>query len=110
MRARKNAFAVLCFGIRVSLAICAGTVAWSVPVINSVQVTPAPLRQGAPFSISVVASADVTQATATVDFRPAVASLLRVTLSKQGSTWAGSGMVPSSIPVGTEATVKVLVL
>ena len=90
---------------------CIGHVVSAAPSIQSVVVQPDPLQIGQGFTINVAASADVTQATATVDFRPASTTLLRVVLGKQGNDWVGTGTVPASlqVPAGTQATVKVLV-
>lgn len=90
---------------------CIHQVVSAAPSIQSFDVQPDPLQVGQGFTITVAASPDVTQGTATVDFRPASATLLRVVLTKQGQNWVGSGTVPASlqVPSGTQATVKVLV-
>ena len=84
------------------------------PSIQSIEVSPDPLATGEPFTLSVAASADVTQAAATVLLRSAAPQTLLVPLSKQGELWTGSGFVPSSpqrqLPFDAGALVKVLVL
>jgi len=94
----------------VVLALIPGGGAWGAPTISSVAVVPTPLAVGGGFTINVSASADATQGTATVDFRPWSTRLLRVVLTLQGGTWTGSGIVPADLqpPAGAEATVKVL--
>ncbi len=47
------------------------------------------------FMISVTASPDVVQATATVDLHPGVPRTLQVPLAKQGSAWVGSSFMPA---------------
>ncbi len=54
--------------------------AWAGPAIRSVTVQPPVLVPGQPFSVTVQA-VDVTQATATVDFRPGAARVLRLVLA-----------------------------
>ena len=54
------------------------------PTITALAVQPATLEVGKPFTLAVTASADTTQGTATVDFRPWAARVMRVTLAKQG--------------------------
>lgn len=96
-------------GLAMALGWCLS--ASAAPSIQSLDVQPSPLQTGVGFTISVAAT-DVTQATATVDFRPWAASLLRVTLTLQGGVWRGTGIVPASLlpPAGAQATVKVLAL
>lgn len=96
-----------------ALAACLGTLgatAWAAPTILSSQVTPDPLQPGQPFTISVKATLDVVQATATVDFRPWSPKLLRIALSQSGDLWNGAGTFPANItpPPGGKVTVKVL--
>jgi len=97
---------------RLAIALWLGIETEAAPIINSVAVAPSPLVIGESFAVNVSASADVTQATATVDFRPWSTRLLRVSLSKQGALWAGSGLIPSDLqpPLGAKASVKVLAL
>lgn len=98
--------------LRFAAALWAGAHAWAAPAINSVAVTPNPLLTGQSAAIEVSASADVTQATATIDFRPWSARLLRVTLTKQGALWSGTAVIPSDLhpPAGAKATVLAIVL
>ena len=105
--ARRASQRILCW----SFVLGSGLGAWAVPAIQSLDVQPSPLQTGGGFTIAVAAT-DVTQATATVDFRPWATSVLRVTLSLQGGVWRGSGIVPGSLqpPAGSQATVKVLAL
>ncbi len=88
-----------------------GIPAWGAPTIQSVVVDPQPLLAGQGFTVSVSASTDVTEAVATVDFRPAAPRLLRVVLSKRGTMWTGSAVVPADLrlPPGVAASVKALV-
>ncbi len=92
------------------LGLYLGNTVWGAPTIQSVVVSPTPLAVGQGFTVSATASQDVTQGTATVDFRPAAARLLRVPLAKQGPIWTGSGLVPADLqlPAGAGAMVKVL--
>jgi Ca2+-binding RTX toxin-like protein len=85
---------------------------FAVPTIGSVSVVPTPLVVGPSFTISAAASADVTQGTATVDFRPWSASLLRLVLTLQGGAWTATGTIPASLvpPAGAQATVTVILL
>ena len=80
-------------------------------LIQSVDVAPNPLVTGRTFTISVNASPDVTQATASVDFRPGAPRSLSIELTKQGDVWTGSGTTPSDIlreiPANVGATVRV---
>lgn len=79
------------------------------PTIGIVEVQPDPMLVGHAFSIQAEGSNDVMRATATVDFRPWALSTLRVTLSKVGDDWTGSGVVPAGLvpPAGAQATVRV---
>jgi len=79
----------------------------AVPVINSTRLTPLPLIQGQSFTMSATASSDVVQGVATIDFRPWSARLLRVTLSKQGNAWTGTGAIPVDLQVPTHAVATV---
>jgi Ca2+-binding RTX toxin-like protein len=82
----------------------------SAPTIQSVDISPTPLLVGQSFTITVNGSSEISQATATVDFRPSIARLIRVTLGKSGQSWTGTGVVPSDLELhgGAGATVKVL--
>jgi Ca2+-binding RTX toxin-like protein len=83
------------------------------PSIQSIEVSPNPLVTGQSFAITVAASADVTQASATIDFRPGKTKSLEVPLTKQGSNWTGSVLIPVDLdlrhPEKTKARVNVLV-
>ena len=96
-----------------ALGLCLGTVAWSAPSVQSIEVSPNPLATAQSFTISVSASRDVTQAAAVVGFRPGKPRLLRIPLTKQGETWTGSGLVPADLrhqlPLKAGAMVKVIV-
>ena len=97
----------------ISLGLFLASPVWSKPAIQSVEVAPNPLLTGQPFTISVSASADVTRATATVEFHPDESRELEISLTKQGSMWTGSGNVPSNLrlrPHREEAKVKVVVV
>jgi len=84
----------------------------AVPAIGSVSIVPTPLVVGQSFTLSATASADVTQGTATVDFRPWSASLLRLVLTLQGGAWTATGTIPATLvpPAGAQATVTVILL
>jgi hypothetical protein len=99
----------LTFALRLAQA------AWSAPVaIESLEVSPSVLATGQPFALVVTASPTVVQASATVDFSPGKRSSLEIALTKQGSIWTGTGVVPPGVdhqlPTGTGAKVKVVVL
>jgi Ca2+-binding RTX toxin-like protein len=93
--------------LSLSLVLCLGNAAWSAPLAQPVVVSPNPLVIGLNFNITVTASADVTQAVASVDFHPGNAEPLEIPLSKQGLFWTGSGLVPSD--VSDKANVKLKV-
>jgi Ca2+-binding RTX toxin-like protein len=90
-----------------------GNVVWGAPAIQSIDVSPSPLATGQPFTISVTASPDVVQATATVDLHPGAPRTLEVPLAKQGPAWVGSGFLPADprlqLPGTAGAMVKVAV-
>ncbi|HEX5064749.1 MAG TPA: calcium-binding protein [Myxococcota bacterium] len=94
------------------LALALSPSAWAAPSISAVEVLPSPLQVGNAFTIRATASADVTQGTATVDFRPWSASLLRLVLTLQGGAWTATGTIPASLvpPPGAQATVTVILL
>ena len=102
--------------LRTCILLTVGTLAmnlaWGSPAIQSADITPNPLVTGQGFTITLVASPDVTQATATVDFRPANLRLLRIPLQPQGTTWTGAGVVPGDLQLtgGAHALVKVILL
>jgi hypothetical protein len=79
------------------------------PSIQAIDVAPNPLVVGQNFTVSMTASSDVTQATATADFRPALPRLLRIPLTKQGTSWSGGGLIPTGLPVGVGAVATVQV-
>jgi len=93
------------------LGLCLGNVVWSEPSIQSIEVSPNPLTTGEPFAIAVTASADVTRAIATVDFRTGNPRRLQIPLVQQGLTWTGAGLVPTDLrlqlPLQAGAMVKV---
>jgi len=97
-----------------SLGLSVGNAVWALPSIQSIDVSPNPLITGQTFTIVVTASADVTFATAVVDFRKGEPPLLEVPLSRQGTNWTGSGVVPADIslknPQKTEAKISALVI
>ncbi len=100
--------------VSLALALCLGNMVWSAPSIQSIDVSPNPLTTGQPFTITVTASPDVVQATATVDFRPGEPQALQIPLAKQGPIWTGSGLAPAELrrqlPLKAGAMVKVLLL
>jgi Ca2+-binding RTX toxin-like protein len=106
MKSRGNHFLGMC--ARLCFALGTVGLTWSTPIVTSVAVNPQPLIKGAGFTINVTASPDVTQGTATVDFRPAATVILRVVLSKQGAVWTGGGTIPNTVSDGAQATVKAL--
>ena len=81
------------------LGLSLGNLAWANPSIQNVEVSPNPLIAGAPFTITVTASADVAFASAVADFRKGNPPLVEIPLTNQGSVWTGSGTVPSDLPV-----------
>jgi len=85
---------------------------FAAPAIQSLTVQPTTLLVGQPFTIFVTASADATQGTATVDFRPWATRVMRVVLAKQGSQWTGTGTVPADLlpAPGAKATVTAILL
>jgi Ca2+-binding RTX toxin-like protein len=97
-----------------ALGLCLGNMAWSKPSIQSVAISPNTLTIAQSFTVTVAASPDVTQATAVLDFLKGQPQFLEVPLTKQGSNWVGSGVVPLELrfedPHKAEAKVRVLVL
>ena len=85
--------------LSVTVMLGFGNVAWSTPSIQSVAVSPNPLITGQFFAIAVTASPDVTEASATVDFRTGQPRSLEIPLVRQGELWTGSGLVPTNILV-----------
>jgi len=90
-------FRNLRLALSLTLGLCLGNVVWGAPSIQSIDLSPNPLITGHTFTIEVTASPDVTQATATVGFRPGQQGLLQIPLAKQGPVWTGSGLVPSNL-------------
>lgn len=80
------------------------------PIVQTAQVTPNPLVVGQPLSLSFATSADVVQATATVDLRPWAPRVLRVVLALSGGRWNGTATLPHDLvpPQGAKATIKTL--
>jgi hypothetical protein len=99
-------------GLVALAALALAPASLAAPAIGSVEVLPTPLQVGQPFTVRAAASADVTQGTATVDFRPFAVSQLRLVLTLQGGFWTGTGTVPAHLvpPPGAQATVKVILL
>ena len=95
-----------------TLAVALETALQAAPTIQTIELSPNPLVLGQPATVVVAASPDVTQAIATIDFRPGTARLLRVALSKQGAVWTGTAQVPAALnlPSGAGVTIKALVL
>jgi len=97
-----------------TVGLCLGNVAWGKPSIQSIGVSPNPMTIAQNFTVTVAASADVTQATAVVDFWKAQPEFLEVPLTRQGTNWVGTGVVPLELrfddPHKAEAKVRVLVL
>lgn len=106
-------FRNLRLAVPLTLGLSFGNVAWSKPSIQSIDVSPNPLTTGQNFTIAVIASPDVAQATATVGFRPGEPRALEIALTKQGLIWSGSGLVPADLrlqlPAQAVALVKVIV-
>ncbi len=84
---------------------------WSAPTIQTIDVSPSPLKAGQNVTVTVTASADVVQGIATIDFRPNLSRLLRVSLTKAGAVWTGTALIPADIllPPGAQASITVLV-
>ncbi|HEY0551484.1 MAG TPA: calcium-binding protein, partial [Verrucomicrobiae bacterium] len=102
------------FAISLAIGLGLANAAWSKPSIRSIVVSPDPLTIAQNFTVTVVATPDVIQATAVLDFRKGEPQFLEVPLTKQGSNWVGSGVVPLELAFGAphkaEAKVRVLVL
>src|ERR1051325_1365003 len=62
--------------------LCGGNIAYANPAIQSVNINPNPLIQGQALTISVAASPDVTQATATIDFHRSKDASFQLSLSQ----------------------------
>ena len=92
-----TAFRNLRVALSMAVTLAVGNVAWSVPSIQSVEVSPNPLVTGQFFTVAVVASPDVTQAAATVDFRTGLPRSLQISLARQGDVWTGSALVPTNV-------------
>ena len=73
-----------------------------------------PLVTGQNFTITVIASPDITQATATFSFRPGQPRAIEIPLTQQGLIWIGSGLVPADLglqlPGNAGAMAKVVLL
>ncbi len=97
-------------GMLLSLGLWPVLTGWAAPVLQSLELAPASLRVGHAFGISVAASSDVTQATATVDFRPWAPSVIRLPLALVGNRWVGNGSIPQGLtpPAGAVASVRVV--
>ena len=67
-----------------------------VPAINSVIIEPKSLSAGTNFTLSVQASNDTTRGVALLDFRPKIASIMRIVLSfdDQSNLWTAKGTIP----------------
>ena len=72
--------------------------------------TPNPLYAAQAFTINVTASPDVTEGSASVDFRPSWPGSLPVILTKQGQIWIGSGLVPGALPISKSSSAMIKVL
>ena len=107
-------FRNLRLGAALAFGLCIGSAAFGADLIQSIEVSPNPLVTGRNFTIAVVASPDVTQGTARVDFRPGEAKPLQVQLTRQGNIFTGSGTVPTDIvrelPTDAGAQVRVSLL
>ena len=97
MKLKLVSFRNLRLAAPLTMGLALGNVVWGAPSIQSIEVSPNPLVTGHNFTIAVAASPDVTQATATVDFRPGQPRALEIPLTKQGPIWTGSGLVPSDL-------------
>ncbi len=111
MKSVMSLFRILRSTSSLALGLSMGNAVWGSSAIQSIDVSPSPLATGQPFTISVTGSADVVAATATVDLHPGMPRALEVPLTKQGSTWVGSGVVPANpshqLPGNAGAMVKV---
>ena len=83
----------------VGLGLSLANLAWANPSIQNVDVSPNPLIAGAPFTITVRASADVAFASAVADFRKGNPPLIEIPLTRQAGVWTGSATVPSDLPI-----------
>jgi Ca2+-binding RTX toxin-like protein len=101
------------FRLRFALALGLGlgNAAWAGGSIQSVDVSPNPFATGQNFTIAVTASPEVTEGTATVDFRPGLPRFFELPLTKQGAIWTAMGVVPSDLahqlPSAAGAMVKI---
>lgn len=106
-RDTRNIRCALLVGLGLSLA----NLAWANPSIQNVEVSPNPLVAGAPFTITVGASADVAFASVIADFRKGNPPFIEIPLARQGAVWTGSATVPSDLPLSPnldEAKFRVL--
>src|SRR3954462_8380149 len=83
------------------------------PTIYSVGFYPIPLCRGEPFTVTVAATADTTQATLLPDFQGTKTVSIQLSLAKQGANWVGTAVVPNEVEVRDnkdEAKVRILAL
>ena len=96
------------------LGLCLGNAVWAKSSIQSIAVSPTPLSLGQTFTLTVTAAPDTTFAAATVDFRKSDQSLLSVPLTRQGTVWLGTAVVPADLDfkhsTKAEAVVNAVVL
>ncbi len=95
-----------------ALSFSLGANAWAKPAIQSINVSPNPLIAGQTFTITVAATPDVTQASATVQFHPVQQQLQIIPLTKQGAVFVGTAAVPPDLSFKKDdtATAKFKVL
>jgi Ca2+-binding RTX toxin-like protein len=90
----QNGFRHLAASLALSLSL--GT-AWAKPSVESVAVSPNPLIAGQTFTITVAASPDAVQATASIVFHPGDPQSLFFPLTQQGSNFTATVAVPLNL-------------
>lgn len=96
------------------LLLSVASAAWGKPSIESLTISPNPISIGQVFTVTVVASSNVTDAAVAVDFHQAQPAVLDVPLTRQGNIWTGIAAVPEDIQFkhdkNDNAEVKALVI
>lgn len=107
-------FRNLRLAISLGLAFGFANAGWSKSSIQSISVSPNPMKVGREFVVSVSASEDTTHVLAVVSTRKAEPQLVQVPLVKQGSNWIGTNVLPLDLrfddPHKPEARVRVVAM
>lgn len=82
--------------------------AFAAPSITSVTADPDPLSVGGDFTIYVEGQ-NIATGVVYVDFRPAVARMLRLNLAADGNRWSVKGTIPADLGLTSDAQVTVRV-